>query len=82
MCEQHEKPFEIICITDLKMICPHCAIFGNHKEHSFKTLKQFNKDYEQNYEKVQMIKQQKYVNIAISQMYDKKLKTIKQKQNI
>lgn len=67
ICPEHEKTLEIICATDLKMICPHCAIFGNHKDHCFKTLKEFNKDIDKSYEKLQMLKQQKY-------MYDKKIK--------
>jgi hypothetical protein len=39
MCPEHQKPLEIVCITDEQMICPHCAIFGNHKDHIFKTFK-------------------------------------------
>ena len=39
VCPEHEKNYEIICTTDLKMICPHCAIFGHHKNHKFKTIK-------------------------------------------
>ncbi len=41
LCELHKKPLDIICTTDRKRICPHCAIFGNHKDHKFKTLYEF-----------------------------------------
>lgn len=55
------------------MICPHCAIFGNHKDHKFKTVREFNKDLEDRCEMLQMIKQQKYVSIQVTQISDKKI---------
>lgn len=41
LCEVHKKPLDIICATEKKRICPHCAIFGNHKGHKFKTMAEF-----------------------------------------
>lgn len=43
------------------MVCPHCAIFGNHKDHTFKTVKEFNRDFDNKYEKLEINKQKKYV---------------------
>ena len=38
VCKIHNKELEIICITDKEKLCPHCALFGTHKDHIFKTL--------------------------------------------
>jgi hypothetical protein len=35
---------DIVCITDKHRICPHCALFGNHREHRFKRLEDFEKE--------------------------------------
>ena len=37
-CTLHNKELEIICLTDRERLCPHCALFGKHKNHCFKTL--------------------------------------------
>ncbi len=36
ICPIHLKNQEIICMIDRVKICAHCALFGNHKDHSFK----------------------------------------------
>jgi hypothetical protein len=34
MCLYHTKKLEMICVTcDNMRICPHCAVFGEHKGH-------------------------------------------------
>jgi predicted Fe-S protein YdhL (DUF1289 family) len=38
LCPTHKKPLDIVCIVDLKKICAGCAIFGDHRGHSFKSL--------------------------------------------
>lgn len=38
ICQAHRKELEIICLTDRQMVCPHCALFGSHKDHQFKTV--------------------------------------------
>jgi spore coat polysaccharide biosynthesis predicted glycosyltransferase SpsG len=35
---------DIICISDKQRICPHCALFGNHRDHRFKRLEDFQKE--------------------------------------
>ena len=40
----HEKPLDIICLTDKVQICSHCAIFGGHKDHKFNTISEFEKE--------------------------------------
>jgi hypothetical protein len=37
-CQNHLRPFELICITDNMRICSLCAVFGSHKSH--KTIKE------------------------------------------
>lgn len=39
-CEEHKKDLEIICINDRVKLCPHCALFGSHKDHKFKTIRE------------------------------------------
>lgn len=38
MCELHKVTLDIVCISDRQRICPHCALFGNHRDHRFKRL--------------------------------------------
>lgn len=38
LCPLHKAPLDIVCISDKQRICPHCALFGNHREHRFKRL--------------------------------------------
>ena len=64
MCNVHKKSLEIICINDLKRICSHCAIFGGHKNHKFKSFQEFNEDYEEKIKNLQILKQKKYVQIS------------------
>lgn len=65
MCATHDKPLEIICLTDLKRICPHCAIFGNHKDHKFKSLREFDEDFNQNLKRIHIVKEKKYVLLPL-----------------
>ena len=30
-CPIHRAPLDIVCISDKQRICPHCALFGNHR---------------------------------------------------
>ena len=66
MCNVHKKSLEIICVNDLKRICSHCAIFGGHKNHKFKSFQEFNEDYEEKMKNLQILKQKRYVEIFIS----------------
>ena len=43
-CSRHGKSLDIICINDKKLLCPHCAIFGEHRDHKFKTIEEFCKE--------------------------------------
>jgi len=36
LCQQHGKPFEIVCIEDKCRICSNCALFGAHRNHEIK----------------------------------------------
>lgn len=38
MCSFHGKELELICLTDRTRLCAHCALFGSHKDHKFKTV--------------------------------------------
>jgi hypothetical protein len=40
----HKVVMDIICISDKQRICPHCALFGNHRDHRFKRLEDFQKE--------------------------------------
>ena len=33
MCKKHNKPIDIICLTDLMPVCSMCALFTGHKNH-------------------------------------------------
>lgn len=35
---------DIVCVTDKQKICPHCALFGKHKDHRIKRLDDFQKE--------------------------------------
>lgn len=41
MCTDHYKKKELICLTDNCLICPECALFGQHRNHEFKKKKEF-----------------------------------------
>jgi hypothetical protein len=40
-CSDHGKPLDIVCIKDRALLCAHCAIFGGHPNHSFRTVEEF-----------------------------------------
>ena len=35
---------DIVCVTDKQKICPHCALFGKHKDHCIRRLEDFQKE--------------------------------------
>lgn len=43
-CSDHSKVCEIICLTDRKIICTDCALFGVHKNHHYTRMDDFKKD--------------------------------------
>jgi hypothetical protein len=38
LCSLHGKELELVCLTDRVRLCAHCALFGSHKDHRFKTV--------------------------------------------
>lgn len=44
LCSTHKVIMDIICISDKQKICPHCALFGDHRDHRFKRLDDFDKE--------------------------------------
>ena len=59
LCPDHKKEIEIICINDRTKLCPHCALFGGHKEHTLKTLAEVNQFMETTYGQLQSFKSRK-----------------------
>jgi hypothetical protein len=43
ICPEHNVVMDIICLTEKKKICPHCALFGSHKHHAFRRIDDFQK---------------------------------------
>ena len=43
LCPKHKVILDIVCISDKQRICPHCALFGPHRDHRFKRLDDFEK---------------------------------------
>lgn len=41
ICPAHQKSLDVICQVDRTRICSHCALFGEHKDHKFKSDAQF-----------------------------------------
>lgn len=41
ICPAHQKSLDVICLVDRTRICSHCALFGEHKDHNFKSDAQF-----------------------------------------
>lgn len=35
LCKDHDKPKDIVCLTDAEVVCSDCALFGSHKPHDF-----------------------------------------------
>lgn len=44
LCSKHKVLMDIICISDKQKICPHCALFGEHKDHRVKRVDDFQKE--------------------------------------
>lgn len=44
VCPIHRVVLDIICISDKQKICPHCALFGAHRDHRFKRLDDFDRE--------------------------------------
>lgn len=42
-CLEHDKPRDIVCLTDAEPVCSDCALFGNHKSHDFLPFVDFQK---------------------------------------
>ena len=40
-CKLHKMEFDLICLSDNKMICQHCALFGDHKNHDFRRIEDY-----------------------------------------
>lgn len=40
-CKQHHKLADLICLTDRKIICSKCALFGDHKNHDIREIEDF-----------------------------------------
>lgn len=43
-CNDHSKICELICLTDRKVICTDCVLFGIHKNHQYLRMDDFNKE--------------------------------------
>lgn len=76
-CKQHQKVADLICLTDKKIICSKCALFGDHKNHDIKELEDFKQlvktrvtDFSSEIEKVKKasIKIQNLENISFSNL--------------
>lgn len=44
LCPKHKVILDIVCISDKQRICPHCALFGPHRDHRFKRLDDFERE--------------------------------------
>lgn len=44
LCPVHKVGMDIVCVTDKQKICPHCALFGKHKDHRIRRLDDFQKE--------------------------------------
>jgi hypothetical protein len=38
LCETHGAPLEVVDITERKLVCSKCALFGNIRNHTFREL--------------------------------------------
>lgn len=45
-CPLHNKPCDIVCLTDRCLICHKCALFGEHKSHDYKEIDDFRQHIE------------------------------------
>ena len=37
-CLQHHKNADLICLTDKKVICSDCVLFGQHRDHKYQKI--------------------------------------------
>jgi hypothetical protein len=44
MCQKHHRPLEVICLDDKEKICTNCALYGEHKTHTFINEEDFFKE--------------------------------------
>lgn len=43
-CTEHSKSCELVCLTDRKVICTDCVLFGAHKNHQYTRMDDFKKE--------------------------------------
>lgn len=43
-CNDHSKVSDLVCISDKKVICTDCALFGAHKTHAFMKMDDFKRE--------------------------------------
>lgn len=41
VCPEHQKMADLFCLTDRKVICVDCGLFGDHRNHNFKRFDLF-----------------------------------------
>lgn len=46
ICVTHKKTADLVCITDQKIICADCVLFGEHKSHDYKRCMEFLRESE------------------------------------
>lgn len=51
-CKIHEKSFDLVCLTDKKYICHDCVLWGEHKNHEYTQIDNFQNLVYQKIEKV------------------------------
>lgn len=44
VCAEHSKVCDLVCLTDKKIICSDCILFGVHKGHQYTRMKDFQKE--------------------------------------
>ena len=71
-CSKHKKVSDLICYSDLSVICSDCALFGDHKGHDFVKNDSFNLDFKNKF----ALLEKKYEEL------DSKLKNINNNENI
>lgn len=37
-CLSHHKNCDLVCLTDKKVICSDCVLFGEHREHKYQKI--------------------------------------------
>lgn len=65
LCPKHKVVLDIVCISDKQRICPHCALFGPHRDHRFKRLDDFERELREKrqvFQEIQTDKQKAFRN--------------------